>query len=239
MKTQISVSPTVWMCVVVEKCWVSSLLFLRHHWANCKGADVFYGMVYWNWSLQTAVFGLVKVLFMHVCGKVREIICSISCTQLLRHPIAYVHNSHTGSTHPTPNPLFVCAVNGPDLSRQCGGHIYLLEFPMADHHLTVTDAFHPRHLINFPSLMQQRGKTSQTTQFPIIPNVFQHMVPISTVWVCVTPCECFYFPYICSSDTKLFVHALSSIFLAPPSSHALSISRLHLCPHAHIFDAWI
>lgn len=196
-------------------------------------------MVYWNCSLQTAVFGLVKVLFMHVCGKVRKIIWSIGCTQLLRHPIAYVHNSHTGSTHPTPNPLFVCAVNGPDLFYAVWWTHLLTGISHGWSSSTVTDAFHPRHLINFPSLMQQRGKTSQTTQFPIIPNVFQHMVPISTVWVCVTPCECFYFPYICSSDTRLFVHALSSIFLAPPSSHALSISRLHLCPHAHIFDAWI
>lgn len=106
----------------------------------------------------------------------------------------------------------------------------------------VTDAFHPRHLANSPSQHNKAGKQVKQFEFPIIPNVCQHMVPISAVWTCV--CDTmwmfwgffFYFPYVCSSDTGFFVHALSPSLLAPPSSHALSSSvSLSASPSPHLW----
>lgn len=151
----------------------------------------------------------------------------------------YPCNSHTGSLLPIPHT--------PAMGWKWSGHVYVVErtllltreFPMADHHLQSrmpsTPAISPTPL---PSATKQENKF----EFPIIPNVWQHVVPISTVWtcvrvclsLCVTPCECFwgfFFPYVCSSDTGLFVHTLtpSPWFLLPLTpSHPPSSS---LSPH--------
>lgn len=145
----------------------------------------------------------------------------------------YPCNSHTGSLLPIPHT--------PAMGWKWSGHVYVVErtllltreFPMADHHLQSrmpsTPAISPTPL---PSATKQ-----QQFEFPIIPNVWQHVVPISTVWtcvrvclsLCVTPCECFWGVFF-SIRLLLRYRTLCphyySISLVPPSSHALSSSVL-------------
>lgn len=161
-------------------------------------------------------------------------------------PQVYPCNSLTGSLLTIPHT--------PPMGWKWSGHVYVVErtllltreFPMADHHLQSrmpsTPAISPTPL---PSATKQENKSNKF-EFPIIPNAWQHVVPISPVWtcVCVVVCDtmwmfCFFGFFlhtfatqIQNSLSKLFLHLLGSSFLSRP---------LILRPprRVHIFDAWV
>lgn len=155
---------------------------------------------------------------------------------LLSSPTVYVSNSRNGSPLPTPNPSYgllmdrTCLCSAADAPSETG-------ISHGRSSSLVTDAFHPRHLANSPSQRNKAGKQVKQFEFPIIPSVCQHMVPISAVWTCVwhhvNVLGCFFFVLFFSIRLLLryrrlcpcsFSISFSSSFLSRPL-----ILRLALC----------
>ena len=142
-----------------------------------------------------------RVIYVCVWEKERCSGVGLLVVQYQNHQLFSVHDFlgtpllmflvHTLEVPPLNPPFSVHVVNGPDLSMQRGGHIYSLEFPMADHHLRSRTPSTPS------SQQRNEEEGKQIKQFTV-----SHYVLSVSIWfrsavrvcecVCVCECECLY-----------------------------------------------